>query len=183
MGPRDTAVSLLLPNNLSQMKYLITVLAAILLQGSCYGHDHNLATFTIYEKGGTWLLKVDFTSSAMVAALDNKFQTDSVSENEVKQAMVAYLKEHVRLKINDEQSVRLGVGGIKYASHNSEAIFILQGFDPQWAKLSCHIDVFQQNEEQTNLLRVQILSETYKAFLTAENNYQTDFDRVTMGIE
>ena len=162
------------------MKALLGILLAVALGNDAAAHDHNLATFSIDEKGGVWLLKNDFTTSTM---LESFHMADGpASSQEIKEAMVHYRKDHIAIEANAGQPVTLDQGGIKYGSHSSEVIFILKGFPWDWTSLSLDIPAFHENEKQSNRVRVEDAAGKYRAFLNAENGVETRFERVQIGV-
>lgn len=165
------------------MKYLLSVLVVLLVQNHSFGHDHNLATFTIYKNRGAWLLKIDFTTSTMLESIDKKYKSSKISDLEVKEAIIRYFKNKISFKINDSIPVLLDQGGIKYGSHSSEVLFILKGFKEDWDTLFCDIQAFKENENQSNIVRVHVSADRYKAFLTFENQFNTTFERIRLEAE
>jgi hypothetical protein len=160
------------------MRHLVAFTILLLFQLSSHGHDHNLSTFTIYQNAGAWLIKIDFPTSTLLSSLNEKYRSDSISEQEMKEEIIRYFKTHIELITDSTAVVQLGEGGIKYGTHSSEVVFILKGYEPNWATMACHISAFQENDEQNNLLRVNIDESTYKVFLNSKNNFSTTLDRV-----
>jgi hypothetical protein len=76
--------------------------------------------------------------------------------------------------------VKLDKRGIKYSSHSSEVIFILKDFNQDWATLFVDIQAFKENEKQSNLIRIQDSTGTYKAFLKSENDFKRSFEKINI---
>ena len=162
------------------MKYLLSILLALSLQSTAFAHDHNLATFSIYQKGGVWLLKIDFTTSTMLESLDLEGKLSDYSDKEIKESMIRYFKKNIDIKIDNWIDVVLDKGGIKYGSHSSEVIFLLKGFKEGWTSLNVEIKAFKENKKQSNLIRVIDSTGTYKAFLNSKNYFKKGFEKVTV---
>lgn len=158
------------------MRPLLFLITFLTIGVNTFAHDHDLATFTIYKKLNVWLLKIDFASSEMHA----HFHQQGLSEQEEKEQIITYLKEHIHLVADDSLAVNLVQGGIKTDGHSTEVIFVLEHFSEDWKSFDCTVGCFHENSSQSNLLRINFEDESYKAFLNAENDFHKKFTRVTI---
>lgn len=161
------------------MKTVLTFLLLILYSNS-YAHDHNLATYTVYKKEGGWLLKIDFTTNSVFKSIKQEENVDRLADYEFKKKVINYFKKNISLKINGKTDVKIGKGGIKLGTHSSQIIFILENFSSDWISLFSKITCFDNNKNQTNLIRVKLggKENTYKKFLASKNKFQTTFEQV-----
>lgn len=165
------------------MKYLFLIILMSLGMNS-YAHDHNLATFTIENLEGRWVLKIDFTTTAIYSALNEKYDgnLEDLTEKEFKEMVVKYFQETIHLSMDNKMAVEIGGGGIKLGSHSSQLVFLLPNFSDDWNLLKCNITCFEDNDKQTNLIRIKkVRGKTFKEFLRPENQFQTIFFNNTQG--
>lgn len=161
-------------------KILILLLGFLFCFANGFAHDHNLATYTVFNTGGTWVIRIDFPTSAIDGSLKKVYgeELDDLTEQAYKEAIVKYFKETIHLQVDGATPVELGAGGIKVGGHASTAIFTLNAFHELWSSLRCELTCFADNPKQSNLIRIEMAKDhLYKKFLRAENQFQTTFEQ------
>lgn len=161
------------------MRTFLLAIVALVAHISADAHDPNLATYRIYQENGRWLLRIDMAASSL------EFLPTTVlrEEEHFNASFARYLKEHISMVIDGNQSVVIGTGGIKAGHHSVEAIFFLDAFTADWLTFDAHITCFAENDRQRHLLRVPGKNAMSKAFLDADNNFVTHFEQVRIQVE
>jgi hypothetical protein len=161
------------------MRTLLLAIVAFVAHINADAHDPNLATYRIYQENGRWLLRIDMAASSL------EFLPTTVlrEEEHFNASFARYLKEHISLVIDGDQSVVLGTGGIKAGHHSVEAIFFLDAFTADWLTFDAHITCFAENDRQRHLIRVPGANTTSKIFLDGKNKYATHFEQVRIQVE
>lgn len=115
----------------------------LLFAGLCWAHSPTIATFTLTEEAGVPALRLEAAQAAFDAA---------VGESASKEAIVAYVKQSVRIEA-DGQPLALGPGGLRLGDHVSALFLTLPALEAG-AELELKLMTFAENPAQTNLLRV-----------------------------
>lgn len=120
-----------------------------------HGHNPNVATFSVRKISKSWVLVAEFSKEKAFESLQ-EMHGDSVnlatySNTEMKQDMVAYIKKHVEITVNDSVKVVLGAGGIKMEDGHVQIILQLQNLPDSLQSFEVFADAFSENSSQNNI--------------------------------
>lgn len=163
------------------LRLFSVLLLALTSMTSGWAHDPNLASFRVYPEHGRWLMRIDLATPALTY-MPGFSPRLTAATDAFKAEIVRYLKENIRLVLDETAEVELSSGGIKFGDHATEAIFLLDGLSADWTTLEAEISCFEANEKHRNLLRVEGTTQTFKVFLDHSNDFVTTFEQVSVEI-
>ncbi|MBI1288361.1 MAG: hypothetical protein GC178_12385 [Flavobacteriales bacterium] len=160
-------------------RFITTVLCVIVLVQSGFSHDPNLATFTISQKKGVWILEMSCAQEGLDRAM-RKFKPEvaklGFSDRSYKEAVVEYLKSTIFIQADDFAEVTLGQGAIKLGAHQSNVKFELSGMPDSPKRLKLRLASMSENPEHVSLVKVFLPTELKRFLLDKNNHFEVAFE-------
>lgn len=162
------------------MKTRITllVLIAATFVAAKWPHNPLSATFHVVKYTDAWMLNVNVSQHGAHEALKKAYpkkEISTLSDEEYKELMVAYVKSHIKISTKDDQEVSIGAGGIRLGDHQTDLRFVLEGVSLNVKSAKVSISCFSENSNHINVLKWFNGEEAKKAILNNANNYSTSF--------
>lgn len=136
-------------------------------------HDINTASITFHKTEGYWRADLSFPRAAADYALMDylALSTGSLTEEEFKKELIAYIKKHINLRI-DGKDYLLGIGGIKLGNHQSNVRFFIPEWPNEYESLELQISLFKENKDQHTKIKIVEGSYEVQKILHHSNNYK-----------
>lgn len=160
-------------------RLLTTVLCILALVQSGFSHDPNLATFTISQKKGVWVLEMSCAQEGLDRAI-RKYGPEvaerGFADKAYKEAVVEYLKSTILIQADDFAEVTLGKGGIKLGSHQSNVKFELVGMPEHPKRLKISIVSMSENPDHLSIVKVLLPTGLKRLLLDKNNHFEVAFE-------
>jgi len=153
------------------MRFFI-FLSLFLLSTTVFGHNPNVANFSVRKLSESWVLTAEFSKEKALTSiqkeLGDSIDVSALSLLEQKQHIIQYLKNHLEITLNDSVEVILGAGGIKMDGHHIEVILQLGNLPQTVDSYEVFNDAFSDGSNHHNIF-VWIDS---KFILNQKNNFR-----------
>ncbi|WP_258105130.1 hypothetical protein [Marinoscillum sp. MHG1-6] len=131
----------------------------IVILGMCvvvvgYAHSPNLATFQLKQYNQVWVLEGSFAQFGLNEAMKSHYPELNLSEltsREFKKKAMAYLREGIEVSYPYGKLLRLGEGGIKIGSHQTDVRFVVDDPLADLGALKIVIRCMSENTHQQNV--------------------------------
>lgn len=155
------------------MRIMRILTLILLISTSVVAHNPLIASFTISQQNGIWMLDINLAQVGAHEAMKvhyTNLNLDEMGEKEYKELMVAYIKKTCKMKFNGKE-VALGEGGIKLGNHETSLRFVLKGIEEIPNSMELKVLCFSENEGQQNIVSLIQQGHKQKHIAEAGNDY------------
>ncbi len=156
------------------MKNLIIGLVLSISPLFLLAHNPLSARYYLHAGEQASILNISLSQAGVNQALLKKYGQDELhqmEQKEFKEVIIAYLKEHFYLAIN-QQEIKLEEGGIKLGNHQTDLKFVLPPLPKEVVEIAVRIPAFQENDQHQTIFSYNLFGEVDKLILGTKNDYQ-----------
>lgn len=165
------------------MQILLTLALSIINIAIANAHNPQTAAINLHPVEGIWVLQMNFSQEGAHYALSKHYTNIDLQQRSVqdyKQLFVDYIKAHCRIEI-DGKVIPLASGGIKLGSHQTDLKFLLPNFPVEFEQAKIQLTIFEENDHQNTVLRIQDQDKYIRKVLNHENAFTLHFQNTVQG--
>jgi len=144
------------------------------LPAALTAHNPLSARYHLDTKQQPGVLTINLSQDGVNLALlqtHSRAALEEMSQREFEELIVAYVKRNFEVAVNGED-IRLGEGGIRLGSHQTDLKFVLTDVAADAETISADIPAFSENEAHQTIFSYRVGGKSEHVILSSDNEFR-----------